>query len=167
MEYLGIKIDLERDGLFDESIFGPMRNFECYCGKYKGIRYKGVVCDKCGVEITSSRVRRERMGHIKLAAPVAHVWFSNGIPNRLSLILDIPQKKLETVIYYARYVVTNVDEVERAKAIENIEALKKDELKELDAELDTKVSEIKSRFEEDKEEARKASGERNFEIGVK
>ncbi|MEO6728608.1 MAG: DNA-directed RNA polymerase subunit beta' [Candidatus Dojkabacteria bacterium] len=147
----------EPQGLMAEEIFGPTKDFECYCGKYKKIRYKGIVCDRCGVEITHKRVRRERMGHIKLAAPTAHVWFSNGIPNRLSLILDIPQKKLETVIYYARYVVTNVDEVERAKALENIETLKKDELAVLETELNEKIDEIKARFEEDKEEARKSN----------
>ncbi|MEP7103804.1 MAG: DNA-directed RNA polymerase subunit beta' [Candidatus Dojkabacteria bacterium] len=147
----------EPQGLMAEEIFGPTKDFECYCGKYKKIRYKGIVCDRCGVEITHKRVRRERMGHIKLAAPVAHVWFSNGIPNRLSMILDIPQKKLETVIYYARYVVTNVDETERAKALESIETLKKDELAELEVEQNGKIDEIKARFEDEKEEARKSN----------
>jgi DNA-directed RNA polymerase subunit beta' len=113
----------EPQGLMAEEIFGPTKDFECYCGKYKKVRYKGIVCDRCGTEVTHKRVRRERMAHIKLAAPVAHVWFSNGIPNRLSMILDIPQKKLETVLYYARYVVITVDDAERQKAIDSIQEL--------------------------------------------
>jgi DNA-directed RNA polymerase subunit beta' len=100
----------EVDGLMDEKIFGPTKNFECYCGKYKKIRYKGIICDKCGVEVTHKRVRRERMGHIKLAAPATHVWFAHGVPNKMALILGITQKKLETVIYFARYLVTNVNQ---------------------------------------------------------
>ena len=89
----------EKDGLFDERIFGPTRDFECYCGKYKRIRYKGIVCDRCGVEVTYSRVRRERMGHITLAAPVIHVWFSKGSPSKLSTLLGTSQKELESIIY--------------------------------------------------------------------
>ena len=95
----------EKDGLFDERIFGPSKDWECYCGKYKRIRYKGVVCDKCGVEVTQSRVRRERMGHIDLAAPVVHVWYFKGAPSKLSLVLGIRPKSLDQVIYFARYLV--------------------------------------------------------------
>ena len=95
----------EPDGLFCEKIFGPTKNYECYCGKYKKIRYKGIVCDKCGVEVTSKDARRDRMGHINLAVPVTHVWFAYGIPNKMSIILDIPHKKILSVVYYTRYMV--------------------------------------------------------------
>ena len=97
----------EKDGLFCEKIFGPTKDWECHCGKYKRIRYKGIICDRCGVEITKAKVRRERMGHIELAAPVAHVWYFKGIPSRISLILDITPKNIEKVIYFAAYVVTD------------------------------------------------------------
>src|SRR3989337_3768655 len=106
----------EKDGLFDERIFGPTKDWECYCGKYKRIRYRGIVCDKCGVEVTQSKVRRERMGHIALVAPVAHVWFFKGAPSKLSLLLDISPRALEEVIYFAQYLVTSVDE-EKKKSI--------------------------------------------------
>jgi len=92
----------ERGGLFDERIFGPEKNYECYCGKYKKIRYKGIVCEKCGVEVTQSIVRRERMGHIDLASPVAHIWFLRGVPSRMSLLLGIPMSHLEEGIYSKR-----------------------------------------------------------------
>ena len=95
----------ERDGLFCEKIFGTTKNWECYCGKYKRIRYKGVVCEKCGVEVTRSSVRRERMGHIKLAVPVTHIWFLRSTPSRTGLLLDIPVKTLEQVVYFAAYIV--------------------------------------------------------------
>ncbi|PIP29846.1 DNA-directed RNA polymerase subunit beta' [Candidatus Jorgensenbacteria bacterium CG10_big_fil_rev_8_21_14_0_10_54_38] len=106
----------EKDGLFSERIFGPTKDYECYCGKYKKVRYKGVVCEKCGVEVTRAAVRRERMGHITLAAPVTHVWFLRTVPSRLGLLLDIPVSKLEKVIYYAAYVVTKVNAENRARA---------------------------------------------------
>ena len=95
----------ERDGLFCERIFGPTRDWECHCGKYKRIRYKGIVCDRCGVEVTRSKVRRERMGHIELAAPVSHIWYFKGIPSRMGLILDISPRALEKVLYFASYIV--------------------------------------------------------------
>ncbi len=97
----------ERDGLFCEKIFGPVRDYECHCGKYKRVRYKGLICDKCGVEVTKSKVRRERMGHIELAAPVSHIWYFKGLPSRISIILDMNQKAVEQVIYFAAYVVTD------------------------------------------------------------
>ncbi len=97
----------ERDGLFCERIFGPTKDWECHCGKYKRVRYKGIVCDRCGVEVTKSKVRRERMGHIELAAPVAHIWYFKGIPSRVALILDISPRNLEKVIYFASYIVTD------------------------------------------------------------
>lgn len=145
----------EVDGLMDEKIFGPTKNFECYCGKYKKIRYKGIVCDKCGVEVTHKRVRRERMGHIKLASAVTHVWFSHGVPNKLSLILGIPQKKLETVIYFARYIVTEFDEAGKEEAIKKIKADLDEELKELKAEMKGKIKEIETEYKEQKKDAKK------------
>ena len=110
----------EKDGLFCERIFGPTKDWECYCGKYKKIRYKGVICDRCGVEVARSKVRRERMGRITLAAPVAHIWFSKGTPSRLGLILDLSPRNLERVIYFAQYLVTNVDEDLKQAAIERL-----------------------------------------------
>ena len=95
----------ERDGLFCERIFGPAKDWECHCGKYKKIRYRGIVCERCGVEVTRAAVRRERMGHIKLAAPVSHIWYFRGIPSRLGLILDLSPKMLERVLYFASYIV--------------------------------------------------------------
>lgn len=95
----------ERDGLFCERIFGPIRDWECHCGKYKRVRYKGTVCDRCGVEVTRAKVRRERMGHIELAAPVSHIWYFKGIPSRMGLLLDMSPRALERVLYFAAYIV--------------------------------------------------------------
>ena len=106
----------EKDGLFCEKIFGPVKDFDCGCGKYKGVRYKGIKCDKCGVEVTRSKVRRERMGHLELAAPVAHIWFSKGVPSRLSLILDIPPKSLDKILYFSHYVITEINEEAKEQA---------------------------------------------------
>ncbi len=111
----------EKDGLFCEAIFGPQRDWQCYCGKYKNIRYKGIVCDKCGVEVTRSSVRRERMGHIELAAPVAHVWYTRRIPSYLGQLLDISRRNLDRVLYFAQYVVTYVDEDAREKALARLD----------------------------------------------
>ena len=111
----------EKDGLFDERIFGPTKDWECYCGKYKRIRYKGIICDKCGVEVTRSKVRRERMGHIQLASPVSHIWYVKGTPSRLGILLDISPRNLERVLYFALYIVTNVDEDARKRALAAIE----------------------------------------------
>ena len=97
----------ERDGLFCERIFGPVKDYECHCGKYKRIRYKGIVCDRCGVEVTEKKVRRERMGHIKLVVPVAHIWYFRSLPNKIGYLLGLPSKKLDSVIYYERYIVIN------------------------------------------------------------
>jgi len=122
----------EKDGLFDERIFGPTKDWECYCGKYKRIRFKGVVCDKCGVEVTQSRVRRERMGHINLASPVVHVWFFKGAPSKISLILGVPPRAVEQVIYFARYLVTKVDDKKRKeaeKALEKVRSERENEIK--------------------------------------
>src|SRR5436190_19503921 len=112
----------ERDGLFCERIFGPTKDWECYCGKYKRVRYKGTICDKCGVEVTRSRVRRERMGHIELASPVSHIWYVKGTPSRLGLLLDISPRNLERVLYFATYIVTEVTEDERERQIGLVEA---------------------------------------------
>jgi DNA-directed RNA polymerase subunit beta' len=119
----------ERDGLFDEKIFGPEKDFECYCGKYRRVRYKGIVCDKCGVEVTRSIVRRERMGHINLAAPVSHIWFLRGVPSKMSLLLDVPAADLEKVIYFAGYIITKVDEQVRAQILGEIDKEHKNKLK--------------------------------------
>jgi DNA-directed RNA polymerase subunit beta' len=111
----------ERDGLFCERIFGPTKDFECYCGKYKRIRYKGVICDKCGVEVARAKVRRERMGHIELACPVSHIWFAKGIPSRIGLLLDLSPRSLEHVLYFSQYIVTSIDEEAREEAIRQLE----------------------------------------------
>jgi len=125
----------EKDGLFDERIFGPTKDWECYCGKYKRIRHRGVICDKCGVEVTTSRVRRERMGHINLSSPVSHVWFFKGSTSPLSLILDMSQRSLESVIYYASFLVVNMDEDKKKEALtlflKNIEKRKKQQREEI------------------------------------
>src|SRR6478609_2178710 len=111
----------EKDGLFDERIFGPTKDWECYCGKYKRIRYKGIICDKCGVEVTRSKVRRERMGHIQLASPVSHIWYFKGTPSRLGILLDISPRNLERILYFALYIVTHVDEDARKRALQALE----------------------------------------------
>ncbi|HSW47478.1 MAG TPA: hypothetical protein VLG67_00200, partial [Candidatus Saccharimonadales bacterium] len=108
----------EKDGLFDERIFGPTKDWECYCGKYKRIRYRGIICDKCGVEVTLSRVRRERLGHITLACPVGHVWFFKGASSALALLLDLQQKSLESIVYYASYLITKIDEEKKKEALD-------------------------------------------------
>ena len=125
----------EKDGLFDERIFGPTKDWECFCGKYKRIRYRGIICDKCGVEVTQSKVRRERMGHITLAAPVAHVWFFKGAPSKLSLLLDITPRALESIIYFAQYLVISIDEKEKEQVLKTfdkrVEEKKKQALEDL------------------------------------
>ncbi len=123
----------EKDGLFDEKIFGPTKDYECFCGKYKRIRYKGIVCDKCGVEVTQSKVRRERMGHISLAAPVAHIWYFKGAPSKLSLLLNISPRNINSIIYFSKYLVLGVDKAEKAANIEKLDVsleAARDELKE-------------------------------------
>src|SRR5687767_11251764 len=112
----------EKDGLFCEKIFGPTRDWECACGKYKRVRFKGIICERCGVEVTRARVRRERMGSIELAAPVAHIWFFKGVPSRLGYLLDFAPKDLEKIIYFASHVVTWVDTDKRTKDLAKLEA---------------------------------------------
>ncbi len=119
----------ERGGLFDEKIFGPEKDYECYCGKYRRIRYKDIICEKCGVEVTRSIVRRERMGHIELSTPVAHIWFLRGVPSRMSILLNIPVSDLEKVIYFAGYIITKVYEDEKEKILENLNKEYKAKLK--------------------------------------
>ena len=118
----------EKEGLFDERIFGPQRDWECYCGKYKRIRYKGIICERCGVEVTRSKVRRERMGHIELAAPVTHIWFFKGVPSRLGYLLDMSPKELEKVIYFAAYLITDVDTDKRHKDLAELEETMRQEM---------------------------------------
>src|SRR5438309_218004 len=102
----------ERDGLFCERIFGPVKDYECACGKYKRIRYKGIVCDRCGVEVTEKKVRRERMGHIKLVVPIVHIWYFKSLPNKIGYLLGVSSKKMESIVYYERYVVVAAGEAE-------------------------------------------------------
>ena len=134
----------EKDGLFGEQIFGPTRDWECACGKYKRVRFKGIVCERCGVEVTKSRVRRERMGHIELAAPVTHIWFFKGVPSRLGYLLDIAPKDLEKVIYFAAYMVTKVDDEQRHQ-----------DLPDLQEELDTEIGNLEKRRNNEIEERAK------------
>ena len=144
----------ERDGLFDERIFGPIKDWECYCGKYRRIRYKGIVCDKCGVEVTRAIVRRERMGHIKLAAPVSHIWFLRGVPSKIGLVLDISINDLEKVIYFAGYIITSIDENARTRALEDIEREFKLKSKSLEGDELARLKEAKDKA---REELRKIS----------
>ena len=122
----------EKDGLFCEKIFGPCKDYECYCGKYKGVRYKGVVCDRCGVEVIKSQVRRERMGHIELASPVSHIWFLRAVPSGMGLVLDIPQQKLEKVIYFIAYIIKEVDLVAQEKILKEVENELKKKIKQIE-----------------------------------
>ncbi len=133
----------EKAGLFDEKIFGPERDYECYCGKYRGIRYKGIVCEKCGVELTRSIVRRERMGHIELCTPVSHVWFLRGVPSRISLLLGIGASDIEKVVYFAGYIVTKVVQDERDRILRDLDAEYKNKIKSLqDDKSKEKVKEL-------------------------
>src|SRR2546426_221061 len=133
----------ERDGLFCERIFGPTRDWECHCGKYKRYRYKGIICDKCGVEVTRSKVRRERMGHIKLASPVSHVWYFKGIPSRMGLLLDMSPRNLEKVLYFANYIVTHIDEDARKEYLSKSSPQHNDRVIKLQEERDVAVKELK------------------------
>lgn len=135
----------EKDGLFCEKIFGPSRDFECYCGKYKKIRFKGVICDRCGVEVTTSKVRRERMGHITLAAPIVHLWYLKNSPSPLSVVLDVPQKELESVVYFTKYLITSVNKDKKKEALQNLEENSKKRKEQID--VDTKKT-IDSKKEE-------------------
>ncbi|MEK7195060.1 MAG: DNA-directed RNA polymerase subunit beta' [Patescibacteria group bacterium] len=135
----------EREGLFSEAIFGPTKDWECYCGKYKRIRYKGIICDRCGVEVTRAIVRRERMGHITLAAPVAHIWFLRGVPSKVASILGVSLPDLEKVIYFAGYIVTRVNDELKTEAMKRIEAEFKSRLKNATPEEEASLKELKDR----------------------
>jgi DNA-directed RNA polymerase subunit beta' len=135
----------EKDGLFCEAIFGPTRDWQCYCGKYKNPRYKGIICDKCGVEVTRAAVRRERMGHIGLATPVAHIWYTRRIPSQLGMLLDISRRNLDRVLYFAQYIVTYVDEDSRKKALQRLEDEISVSEREQAAGVNAKIAEIKTR----------------------
>ena len=137
----------EKDGLFCERIFGPTKDWECYCGKYKKIRYRGVICDRCGVEVARAKVRRERMGHIALAAPVAHIWFAKGIPSRLGLLLDVSPRNLERVLYFAQYIVTRVDPLLQTRRIEELQ-LEHDEKREtLEQQMNERIATLQEELE--------------------
>ncbi len=137
----------EKDGLFCERIFGPTKDWECYCGKYKKIRYKGVKCDRCGVEVTRSKVRRERMGHIKLAAPVAHIWFAKSTPSRLGLLLDLSPRNLERVLYFAQYLITSVDEEARQQKLDALKAEQEAEMERQQQATEAAVAQARQKFE--------------------
>ncbi len=146
----------EKDGLFCEKIFGPSKDWECYCGKYKRIRYKGIVCDKCGVEVTRSSVRRERMGHIQLAVPVSHIWFLRGVPSKIGMALGMSPQELEKIIYFSSYMILNVDEEERSKALNQLDQEYKGKIKEInkleEAEKNQKTEELKNIYKTAKDE---------------
>jgi DNA-directed RNA polymerase subunit beta' len=148
----------EKDGLFCEAIFGPTKDWQCYCGKYKKIRYRGIVCDKCGVEVTRARVRRERMGHIELASPVAHIWYTRRVPSYLGILLDISRRNLDRVLYFAQYIVTQVDEDERSRvhkrleeehkaAVEELRSRSAAEATALRAQIDVSLADLKGQVE--------------------
>ncbi|MET0602968.1 MAG: DNA-directed RNA polymerase subunit beta', partial [Baekduia sp.] len=134
----------EKDGLFCERIFGPTKDWECYCGKYKRVRYKGIVCERCGVEVTRSKVRRERMGHIDLAAPVSHIWFFKGVPSRIGYLLDMAPKELEKILYFAASIVTWVDQEARWRDLPKLEGEMQEELTRLRAEENERVEELRT-----------------------
>ena len=138
----------EKDGLFCEAIFGPTKDWQCYCGKYKQVRYKGIVCEKCGVLVTRSSVRRERMGHIELAAPVAHIWYTRRVPSYLGLLLDISRRNLDRVLYFAHYVVTRVDEQARARALKRLDDELGREEKKMEEMRQQRVDEIRGTSDE-------------------
>jgi len=140
----------EKGGLFDEKIFGPEKDFECYCGKYKGIRYKGIVCEKCGVEITKSVVRRERMGHIELATPVSHIWYLKSIPSSISLVLGLTTASVEKVVYFAGYIVNSVDEGQREQILKDVDGEFKQKIKSLnDEKTKEKLKELFTKVKKD------------------
>lgn len=140
----------EKDGLFDERIFGPEKDYECACGKYKRIRYKGVVCDRCGVEVTKSQVRRERMGHIKLYTPVSHIWFLRGVPSRMGLVLNKSSQQLEKVIYFSSYIITKVNDEARTRILEEIDQEFKNKVKKATTEAEkTELKQVRAKVEEE------------------
>jgi DNA-directed RNA polymerase subunit beta' len=141
----------EKDGLFCEAIFGPTKDWQCYCGKYKNVRYRGIVCDKCGVEVTRSSVRRERMGHIELAAPVAHLWYTRRVPT-LAILLGISKRDMDRVLYFAQYVVANVDEEARQKALKRLDGELEEEQKQLEAVAQEGIAALEQRLTEEEKQ---------------
>ncbi|HEY6932279.1 MAG TPA: DNA-directed RNA polymerase subunit beta' [Marmoricola sp.] len=160
----------ERDGLFCEKIFGPTRDWECYCGKYKRVRFKGIICERCGVEVTRSKVRRERMGHIELAAPVTHIWYFKGVPSRLGYLLDLAPKDLEKVIYFAAYMITSVDEEARHRDLADLEGKISLQRKSLENRRDVQIDDRAKKLETDlaalEEEGAKADARRKVKDGA-
>jgi len=142
----------EKDGLFDEKIFGPTRDWECYCGKYKRVRFKGIICERCGVEVTRAKVRRERMGHIELAAPVTHIWYFKGVPSRLGYLLDLAPKDLEKVIYFAAYMITEVDAEAREEDMPSLEKRITADRKKIETRRDNELDARQKKLEADLEE---------------
>ena len=138
----------EKDGLFCERIFGPTKDFECYCGKYKRVRYKGIICDRCGVEVARSKVRRERMAHIELAAAVSHIWFAKGTPSRIGLLLDLSPRSLERVLYFAQYIVTSVDEEDRKRVLEELQQKNEERVNETGSDLVSQIAAYEQSMEE-------------------
>ena len=136
----------ERDGLFCERIFGPTKDWECYCGKYKRVRYKGIICERCGVEVTRQKVRRERMGHIDLAAPVSHIWFFKGVPSRIGYLLDIAPRELEKVLYFAASIITAVDVEKRQADLAGLEDQVKAESEQIDVDRDEALAALEQRL---------------------
>jgi DNA-directed RNA polymerase subunit beta' len=137
----------EKDGLFCEKIFGPTRDWECYCGKYKRVRFRGIICERCGVEVTRAKVRRERMGHIELAAPVTHIWYLKGVPSRLGYLLDMSPKDLEKIIYFAAYVITRVDTDARHAALPELQAELAEEKRQIELDAEVERGELLSQLE--------------------
>ena len=152
----------ERDGLFCERIFGPTRDWECYCGKYKRVRYKGIICERCGVEVTRQKVRRERMGHIDLAAPVSHIWFFKGVPSRIGYLLDIAPRELEKVLYFAASIVTAVDIEKRAADLNGLEDQVKAEAERIYVDRDEALAALEDRLARRRDYFAKGK-ERNFD----
>ncbi len=159
----------EKDGLFCEKIFGPTRDWECYCGKYKRVRFKGIICERCGVEVTRAKVRRERMGHIELAAPVTHIWYFKGVPSRLGYLLDLAPKDLEKIIYFAAYVITAVDDEMRHNELSTLEAEMVVERKAVedqrDADLEARAQKLEADLAELEAEGAKADARRKVRDG--
>src|SRR6478736_2701513 len=160
----------EKDGLFCEKIFGPSRDWECYCGKYKRVRFKGIICERCGVEVTRAKVRRERMGHIELAAPVTHIWYFKGVPSRLGYLLDLAPKDLEKVIYFAAYMITFVDEERRTRDLPSLEAHVSVERQQTenrrDADLEARAKKLETDLAELEAEGGKADVRRKVREGA-
>src|SRR2546421_2794763 len=142
----------ERDGLFCERIFGPTKDWECSCGKYKRVRYKGIICDKCGVEVTRAKVRRERMGHIELASPVSHIWFVKGTPSRIGLLLDVTPRTLEHALYFAKYIVNEVNDQAKERQVRQVEADRDAKIRAAEEAAEEQMSELTGGREDERAE---------------